>query len=333
MNELLIHSAKELTDDETAGGHGDQWGVFDDDAPALIGRWLDVAVQKSEPAAFGVAGIEAIRPLVAAGEPAGAALLYTGCDLGVSRNGLMSLIHFDPGGPNQKPENRLISAFPFFGNGTKVDAQVEGIGLFPNRLEAWLRLGLVVGAMIKAFDPLFWQNRALYREGEYYRFSVAALAHWMEAAPEIEHVIDDEQEIRQFHARNQWAGTHGHWSREDEEASMALWASASPEDLEPIHIDLTKMAVLMPTDSGSEDDAYYQGEVVRIEPHAVRMLDVDFWRVDTVVMRPDEDFVLPIYVAERVFENGWRPQVGQYVSGVLWLQAHVAGTEARAVSE
>ena len=47
MNELLIHTARELTDDEF-GGHGNRWGVFDNYVSALIGRWLGIAVEKSE---------------------------------------------------------------------------------------------------------------------------------------------------------------------------------------------------------------------------------------------------------------------------------------------
>ena len=85
---------------------------------------------------------------------------------------------------------------------------------------------------------------------------------------------------------------------------------------------LGEMAALLPSSSGPADDAQFQGEVVRVTPRAVRILDVDFWRVDTVVMRADEDLILPIYVAERLFEGEWRPQVGQYVSGTLWLQAY-----------
>lgn len=41
------------------------------------------------------------------------------------------------------------------------------------------------------------------------------------------------------------------------------------------------------------------------------------------LMRTDEDFVLPIYyVAERLFESDWHPEVGKYVAGTLWMQAY-----------
>ncbi|MFO1264932.1 MAG: hypothetical protein U1E84_16650 [Rhodoferax sp.] len=63
---------------------------------------------------------------------------------------------------------------------------------------------------------------------------------------------------------------------------------------------------------------------MRVTPDTVRMLDVNFWRVDTVVMRADDDLVLPIYVAERLFAGDWRPQVGQYIAETLWLQTFAA---------
>lgn len=319
--DLLIHAARKLTDDE-AGGHGNRWSVFDDDVSALIGQWLGVAVEKSEVPVLGIGDKTAIDKVVANGEPAAVALLYTGQAPGASKAGLMSLIHQDAGGPGREPSNQLWSAFPFLGDGVEVEAEVQQVSLFPNRIEARLELSLAAGGLIEAFDPYFWQNRAVYRSDEIYRFSVSALAYRMGAAPSLEHVIDDEHEIRRFRARDAWVKTHGNWTREDEKASLAAWHPESPDDLEPIRISMGQMAALLPSSSGPADDAQFQGEVVRITPRAVRMLDVDFWRVDTVVMRADEDLVLPIYVAERLFEGDWRPQVGQYVSGTLWLQAY-----------
>lgn len=319
--DILLYSARELTDDE-AGGHGNRWGVFEDDVSALIGRWLGMAVEKSEVPTLGIGDNAALEQVVAHGEPTAVALLYTGQEPGASNSGLMSLIHVDAGGPGREPSNQLCSAFPFLVDGIEVEAEIEQICIFPNRIEARLELSLVAGGLIEAFDPCFWQNRAVYRSDERYRFVVSALAYRIDPASALEHVIDDEHEIRRFRARDAWVKAHGHWTREDEEASLAAWQPESPDDLEPIRISMGEMAALLPSSSGPADDAQFQGEVVRVTPRAVRILDVDFWRVDTVVMRADEDLILPIYVAERLFEGEWRPQVGQYVSGTLWLQAY-----------
>ena len=47
----------------------------------------------------------------------------------------------------------------------------------------------------------------------------------------------------------------------------------------------------------------------------------------SVVIRADEDVVIPIDVAEHAFEGGWRPEAGQYVTGSLGLQAYALGLE------
>jgi len=153
-----------------------------------MGRWLGVAVNDAEVSGFGMGDQAALAQLRTQGEPAAFALLHTGQARGEGHAGLMALIYQDPGGPDREPRNALFSAFPFFGDGAEVLA-----------------------------------------------------------------------------------------------------------------------------------------EVVQITPRAVRMLDVDFWRVDTVVIRADEEVVIPIYVAEHLFENDWRPEVGQYVTGSLWLQAYASG--------
>lgn len=322
--DLLLFSARELTEDE-AGGHRKRWGVFADDVAGLVGLWLGIVVEKSEVPMLGMADKAALDVVVARGEPAAVALLYTGQPPGESKAGLMSLIHVDAGGTGRKLSHQLWSSFPFLGEGVAVEAEVEQICLFPNRSEARLELSLSGGGVIEAFDPCFWQSRAVYRRDERYRFVVSALAYRMELAPAQEHVIDDEPEIRRFRARDAWVKTHGHWTREDEKASLAAWQPKSPVDLEPIRVSMGQMAALLPSSSGPADDAQFQGEVVRITPRAVRILDSAFWRVDTVVMRADDKLTLPIYVAERLFEGDWRPRVGQYVRGTLWLQAYATG--------
>lgn len=323
QGELLLFSARELTNEE-AGGHGDHWGVFSDDLPEFISHWLSIVIEKSEVPALGLGDKETITNVMARGEPAAFALLYTGQAPGESNAGFMSLFHPDFGGPDQEGGNRLWSTFPFFGDGIAVKATIEQIGLFPNHIEARLQLNLEVGGSIDVFDTLFWRSRSVYRQDESYRFLVSALAYRIEPAATREHVISDEHEIRRFHARDAWAKTYGQWTPDDEEASLAAWHPECPEDLEPIRISMSEMAALMPVSSGPSDDAWFQGEVVRVTPHAVRTLDVDFWRIDAVVMRADEDLVLPIYVAEHLFDGDWRPEVGQYVSGLLWLQAYAA---------
>lgn len=325
MKELMLNTAQELSD-EQAGGHGNRWGVFEGGTDAVM-RWLPTIVEKAEMLDADIVDKADIEAVIAAGEPNGALLLYTGKEKGTSMTGAMALIHMDPGGPGRKPANEFWSAYPIFGDGVEVHGVVERLRPHPNRLEGRLEVSLSTGSLIFPFDPLFCLHRALYREGETYRFSVSALAYSMGPTQQIEHVIDDPDEIRLFHARNAWAKEHGECLEKDFEAALGAWKPESPEDMEPIRIDMSRMTMLMPSTEGPADDASYSGKVVSVSPDAVRMLDTSFWRVDVTLIRPEEDVTvtLPLYVTENLFEGEWRPSVGEYVTGHLWLQAYAKG--------
>ncbi|MBK1620177.1 hypothetical protein CKO42_17365 [Lamprobacter modestohalophilus] len=56
-------------------------------------------------------------------------------------------------------------------------------------------------------------------------------------------------------------------------------------------------------------------------PAIYRLFGDDVWHVDVVVARPeDREFMLPIYVTEQAFQDGWRPTLGEYVNGLAWVQ-------------
>ena len=44
--------------------------------------------------------------------------------------------------------------------------------------------------------------------------------------------------------------------------------------------------------------------------------------MDVTLVHDDRDFTLPLYVAESRFKGSWRPAVGEYVEGSLWMQAY-----------
>jgi hypothetical protein len=314
MNDLMLNTAKELSSKE-AGGHGDRWGVFAGGFETAI-RGLMATIDKAELVA-GIVDKAATEAVVAAGEPKGVLLLYTGQEKGVSKTGAMSLVVQD----SETGRNQLWSAYPFLGDGVAVDGVVDRLLLHRNHVEATLEIGLANGALISAFDPLFCQHRALYRAGETYRFSVSALAYTMGPAQHREYVIDDPDKIRLFHATDAWVKKHGQYTKEDEAAALAAWQPEPSEVLEPIRIDASHMTALWPT--GFSDDAGYMGEVVCVTPDAVRVLDTTFWRVDVALIRDeDANLIVPIYVAENLFEGDWRPSVGKYVTGSLWMQAY-----------
>ncbi|WP_288363319.1 hypothetical protein [uncultured Spongiibacter sp.] len=92
---------------------------------------------------------------------------------------------------------------------------------------------------------------------------------------------------------------------------------------------MSELAALLPLDQPWSDEAEFHGEVVEVVPNAARIAGEWLWRVDTVVLRLDEDFILPIYASERLFEDGWRPAVGEYISGIAWLQGYMISAESQ----
>jgi hypothetical protein len=339
-------SAKRLLDSATvvseadATGHGNHWGVFTDDVSALMQRWLGTAIAEAKIPNIEDLGIEdmhELESLEGLDEPQAVGLLYTGVEKGVEaydtgatwdsliNDGLMAVIHVEPGADGQPPKNELWSAYPFFHIGSTCRAEVERIELFPNRLEARLQLKLASGVEVTAFDAMFWRYRGLYREGATYEFALAGLAYRMEPASEQEFSIKDPEFIRLYNAQVAWVKTHGAYRPTDKEAALAAWKPSSPDDLKPICFDTSEMTAFIP-DSTYTDEFSFQGRVVDVAPHAVNFMDTNFWRTSVVVLLHDErHLMLDIYVAERLFPDDWRPGLGEFVSGVAWLQTHVYG--------
>lgn len=318
MNGLLLKTAQMLSSAQ-AGGHGDRWGVLTGGVDAFLDN-LQMIVEKSEWFDIGTVDKSAIQAVVADGESYCIPLLYTGLEKGKSKTGAMTLHVVDQAAKTLT----LGSAYPFFADGAEIEGVVHQLLLHPNRVEATLEIGLENGVLIKAFDPLFCQSRALYRPGQLYRLSLSALAYSMKPPGNIEMVIDDPEKIRAHHAREAWAEKHGQWTKEDEAAALAAWQPQTSEDLEPIRINIGGGTALLPSSNGFSDDALYLGEIVCVTPDAAKVLNTSFWRVDVVVLQSEEvgTLIIPIYLSEQLLQGDWRPSVGEQVTGNAWLQTY-----------
>lgn len=319
MTEWLFEQARELSD-EQAGGHGNRWGVFNEDVEGFVTQWLRRALEHAKLVTLGATGSQGQDRLLAEGELRGEGLLYADRDEDQGRAGLLALVALDVESESGERTNMFWSAYPFFAEGIRYPARIEEMALHPNRLEARLILG-VAGTLVFAFDPLFYKHRGLYRADVTMIFSLCALAYTMMPTPEQEVVIDDPEKIRAFRASSAWVESHGSDTETDKAADLKAWQPKSPEDLEPIRIDCSQGSLLLPNNDGPADDAHYQGEVKTVVPDVYRLFGVSVWRVEVVVARPDEqDLLLPIFVTEPSFEDAWRPSPGENVSGSAWIQ-------------
>lgn len=319
MTEWLFEQARELSD-EQAGGHGNRWGVFNDDVESFVTQWLPRALEHAKLVELGATGSQGQDRLLTEGELRCEGLLYADRDEDQGRAGLLALVALDVESESGERTNILWSAYPFFAEGIRYPVRLDEIALHPNRLEAHLILK-VAGTLVFAFDPLFYKHRGLYRADVTMIFSLCALAYTMIPTPEQEVVIDDPEKIRAFRASRAWVESHGSYTEADEAAALEAWKPESPEDFEPISIDCSQGSFLLPNTDGPADDANYQGEVKAVVPNVYRLFGIPVWRVDVVVAKPDEqDLLLPIFVTELSFEDAWRPSPGEYVSGSAWIQ-------------
>ncbi len=190
-----------------------------------------------------------------------------------------------------EPRNVLASAYPFMQLGLEITAKVKHIWLHPNRLEGLLQLDADSGGDLIVFDSLFWQHRLIYSPDDTYRFILAALAYSLEPT--------GSGSVRFPAFRPEYA----------EEAGFE-------------NVELERVFTMFPSSEESFDNTFFMGEVVAVNPRAARLLGVDLWRVDVEVSPGETGFALPVYIAENGFSGAWRPEPGEHVNGMAWLQAY-----------
>lgn len=91
------------------------------------------------------------------------------------------------------------------------------------------------------------------------------------------------------------AGGHGgHWGVIDDPAALfKQWLSPMVQEGQMANLGL--------------DEA--------VKPRCVTLYGIPFWRLGVTLLWRDSDFALPFYVAEGLFESGWRPTVGESWKG------------------
>lgn len=321
MTDILLQSARLLTEDQ-AGGHSRRWTALGGEGTDYFAGFLANLAQ-AEFVAIGMLDKTVIAAMIARGERNAFALLYTGQAPGACKTGLMSVIEVDVVGDVGRVGSAFRSGFPFLGDGALVIANVEGIELFPSRMEARLVLRLADGTMVRVFEPLFWQHRGVYRQDQQYAISIAGLAYSIRPARDAQHTITSLEAIHALRARDAMVDALELNPSLDVQAILAAWQPANPQELEPIDVNLGEMVALSPEDEAApSDDADYQGEVMQITPRAACLMGVYLWRIDLALVRGDPDAVIPIYVPEHLFDGAWRPRLGQYVTGEAWIQGY-----------
>lgn len=320
----LLATVRLLSVDE-AGGHGDKWDVFAEDVDRFIAYALTMAVKEGDVV---IDEMKDSSTIPTNEEPV--SILQSFGSQKVQSDSISAIVTVlgSAEDENHGRINTLISFFPMFSTDISYRANISGIDLFPNRLEArlWLEINNLPFNLC-IFDTMFGVNRGKYERETSYAVVFSGLAYYMRSTEGDEFKIEDEEGIRKHRATNAWVEKHDFFSREtDLEAALSSWEPSSPKDLEPVVFDLSRRRTYMPHDSFA-DDAQFAGEVVRVIPDDIILCDVSFWRVDVNVgIFEDEDetgFIIPFYITEKQFEEKWRPEVGEWVSGNSWINGYI----------
>jgi len=280
MDNFLI----ELTAEE-AGGHGNRWEVFNDNVEELISEYLPIVVQDGK--LLGQLKRGNLHGCIKT-EPEGAILTWPNHEVGA-----MAIIG------NNDDGHFLASSFPFFG-GIAQRLIINNLRVWPGRLEAEIESRTTEDMELTFFDTRYLLNRLNYRPGETSSFQLAGLAYKFEYIKPEPIFITNPDTIKRMR-------------------SISAEDDAEKNSLEPIRVETTGMAALMPTKWTSEYE--FRGPVKQVDELSP-LLDNRLWRIVVTVARPeDREIDIPIYATERVIK-GWIPRVGDDCQGVLWLQGH-----------
>ncbi len=278
-------------------GYGERLRIFLDNPKELVSR-LPLLLHESRQA-LTYASIQSAKPLpFPPDEPKGLLLEWP-----IPRFGLRIVIQLDgPSGANE-----LMAMYPFSSEGVQHTLTMEGILLWPSRLEAQLVCSTPDAQLeLTFFDPNFAANRVFYRKGDIYQFILSGYAYRFS-------VIKPEPVL---------------WKDPDLIRAVRRHNPELPEG-EPIRIETKGMAALLPREDLNPDSYEFCGPVKRIEELYRDMLGQRTWKTRVTVNRlmgaeeTDADFDIDIYVPECVLGNRKPPEPGDDVQGTIWMQGYL----------
>ena len=128
--------------------------------------------------------------------------------------------------------------------------------------------------------------------------------------------------MRHHRALNDIITQHGGVAPDDLQEKMAAWQPKTPDDEAPVTLDLSNMvAYLFGENFGQEDEAWFQGEVLGVQP--LHFIDQVGQLLDVVILR--EPDVAPVVIQMAYFPRGAALSVkaGEFIRGNIWLQAAI----------
>jgi len=198
--------------------------------------------------------------------------------------------------------------FPYVGRGAQYPVVLENVAVWPGGVEAQIDAA-VGGAPITFFDCRYGEHRNWYQQEGDFDFILSAIAYG--CRPADEDFIDFAMPLH-------------HWE--------AVGGTGDP----PRKLSLQGAAILLPVDEWDRHDYKFRAQVQHVEE--VEMLGQKAWLVTARVAQFDEMlessdssmtegrewFELPIVVTAKAWDHDSPPEVGQDVTGTLWMQGYLS---------
>lgn len=181
-----------------------------------------------------------------------------------------------------------ISAYPYAVDGARHRLVIREVTPWEGEMEGWITASVPHSDVtFTFFDTRFYANHSRYMVGEEAEFLLAGLAY----------------------------GAYV-----DERTALDLGNDRT--------LQLQGVAMLVHHDEADPDDYDFLAPVQASEPAAMGLFSLT--RVTVTLLRPpceddiDRDVVVPLYVPERCWRSEARPEPGNDLSGMLWLQGRLA---------
>ena len=207
----------------------------------------------------------------------------------------------------------LFSGYPVALDGVVQHVTIDRIDPWEYGIEGWIHAKVEGASSISFFDTMYFAGSDQLASGQEIEVSFAGLAYWLRPI-----------QMRSFEIKE-----GPMWEMERE---RRLKNGESEKDASrPVEIHMTGASIFLPR-GGEEtpDDAQFQGVIEQLDS-----FDHDgqkIYRMEMVVMRPDDgEFRIAVFASEHVLD-GYVPQLGEDVEGILWLQGRIIAPQPMAMT-
>lgn len=195
----------------------------------------------------------------------------------------------------------LWSGYPFLSRGMPVDMEVMRVWPWENGIEAEVIAQTADGMLISFFDLFYFRDAKKYAIGGAVKVELGAIAFSLQRASTPPIIVDDPDLVR------------------------AMRMEFEPQDaLDPVEIPTKGMAGLFPVEGWEPSEYGFHGPLKSLQ--TIHSGGREYYRAVVTVLRGQEDFDLPILAASHVMA-GEIPEIGDDVSGHLWLHGRLLGEE------